>query len=128
MTVKFGVAAGPWSTLAQTQPGGQSSYSPERNGVTFTVCFSAAVVTAQGVVLTVAYDVIDQDVRVVAIDKAGKVVSSPYNPPGFGSEHLRQATVIFPGVAATDIARFEFQIRPYEWAEFPNVSLRPGGK
>ncbi|MFV1967739.1 MAG: hypothetical protein ACC628_20095, partial [Pirellulaceae bacterium] len=50
-----------------------------------------------------------------------------------GSEHAsligyigNNGTAVFRGLPLSSIKEFKFQVRPYDWVEFKNVSLQPG--
>jgi len=63
----------------------------------------------------------------VAIDREGAVI--PASQSGGGSvTDMVQLAVTFPGLKWEDIREFQLQVRPYQWAQFNNVSLRPGQK
>ena len=120
ITVRYGVAAGPWTTVATHGTIGSGSSSHEKLGVSF----SEAIEKEGKVVISVAHNVTDQDVRVVAVSKAGEELrSGAFNTGGAGD--VRQITPTFADVSLKDIKHFRLQVRPYEWAEFTNVSLYP---
>ena len=37
-----------------------------------------------------------------------------------------RGTAVFSGLPLSSIKEFQFQVRPYDWVEFKNVSLQPG--
>ena len=65
--------------------------------------------------------------RVIAIDKGNRIYVTK-NIGSVASGEIDQMTAKFYGLKLTDIAKFQFQTRPYKWVEFKNVSLRPGQK
>src|ERR1035437_2199018 len=73
--------------------------------------------------------------RLVAVDAEGKVHEPVWRwMPGQEVQSLQQEVVgmriaggvMFPGMALSQLKEFRFQIQPYRWVEFRNVSLRPG--
>jgi hypothetical protein len=71
----------------------------------------------------------------VAVDAEGKVHEPVWRwMPGQAVQSLQQEVVgmriaggvMFPGMALSQLKEFRFQIQPYRWVEFRNVSLRPG--
>jgi uncharacterized protein (TIGR03067 family) len=120
VTVRFGVAAGPWKTVAESQGrggdvvGGDAVFSPaaEKDGDT---------------TVSVAHRFGDQDVRLVATGFDGQErVGGPSQYGGGGKLH--QMTVTFPKLSSKDVKTFRLQTRPYEWVEFRNVSIYAGQK
>jgi hypothetical protein len=121
VSLKYGIAAGPWKTLGEGSGRGSSSFNKGGVGA----FFSEAVVDQDGLVsVTVAHDVANEDLRVVAVDKAGREIVSKTNTSG-SAGRVHQLTVIFFDLRLGDVDKFLFQARPYEWAEFRNVALRP---
>ena len=86
--------------------------------------FSQATEKDGAVVVSVAHNVTDQDVRVVAVNKAGKEIRSGSSKAGSAGV-VCQITPTFANVSLQDIKEFRLQVRPYQWAEFKNVSLQP---
>lgn len=120
ITVKLGVAAGTWTTLAKATGSGSSSSG--RGNVA--VSFSPTHEDVNAVVVTVAHNVADQDIRVVAVDVSGRELKPGRSTTG-GAGNIRQLTCTFYNVKLSDIKEFRLQSRPYEWATFKNVALRP---
>jgi len=120
-TVKVGVAAGQWQPVAQSNGKGFGNRGSELGGVSFTKAFEVE----DGISITVADDILGRPCRVVAITNVGEVVK-PVRSSGGSAGKARQTTAKFNNVSLSDIKEFQFQTRPYEWAEFKSVSLRPG--
>jgi len=121
-SIKFGVAAGSWETLASdsgkhgTTTGGKM------------IIFSQAFETKDGIAITVSSKSDKSRAkRIVAMDKNNRLYTSRGRNQ-FVSNDLDQLTAEFSGLKLEDIARFDFQTRPYEWVEFKNVSLKPNVK
>ncbi len=121
ITVKLGVAAGAWTTLAEASGSGSSSRS--RGNVV--VLFSPAHEEDNIVVVSVAHNVEGRDVRVIAVDIGGKELKPIRSITG-GAGNVHQLTCTFDKVRLSNVKEFRLQARPYEWAEFKNVSLTPG--
>jgi len=122
-TVKVGVAAGQWQAVAESNGKGFGSRGSELGGVSFTKAFEVE----DGISITVADDILGRPCRVVAITNDGEVVK-PVGSSGSSAGKARQTTAKFNNISLSDIKEFQFQTRPYEWAEFKHVSLRPGVK
>jgi len=145
-TVKVGVAAGPWKTISDFAGSEKKEFSVD--GLTFSVStiaeehkgdrvtrVSASTITIaedpKGVRVKVDWNTPDQEkleVRVRAIDKTGKQITGMEFGGAAADRNkiiMRSQTVVFDGVALQDIKQFDFQSRPYNWAVFPHVSLRP---
>lgn len=123
IAVKFGVAAGLWELVAEGARVGSSSGSRKKT----VYSFSPAIEADGNTVITVAHNIVGQQVRVVAVDgSGGRHLCASADAGGAGDLH--QITPTFRGLALKDIKSFQLQARPYEWVEFKNVSLKPGQK
>jgi hypothetical protein len=90
------------------------------------VSFAEPYEKEKSVFITVAHNIPpDQQVRVVAVLADGKEVASGWNPE-VANGHVQQITQSFAGISIKDIKEFHVQARPFQWAEFKNVPLRPG--
>jgi len=122
---KIGVAAGAWETLATSGSkfGGRRRKTP---GIVFTEAYN----TQKGyavVIVTHKKDIQKENWRVVAIDQEGNTHKADfYQTQGIGE--FEQNMFHFQGLRSDQIGRFEFQIRPYRWVTFRNVSLKPNFK
>jgi hypothetical protein len=123
--VHIGVAAGAWQTAAESQARGGDVVGGKES-----VVFSPAEEKDGSITITVAHDMIDAQgegpqVRVIAVDLDGR----EHNWESFQngrSEKLSQLTVTFSKLSLKDVKTFRLQTRPYQWAEFRNVSLQAG--
>jgi tRNA A-37 threonylcarbamoyl transferase component Bud32 len=115
VALKYGVAAGPWLTVGENSGRGSSMFP--------NVLFPAPAEKDGDIVVSVSYNLASQDVRVVAVDKAGRLITSKGG--GVAGSLPSQLTTTFPGLRLSAVDKFLFQTRPYEWAEFKNVALRP---
>ncbi len=122
-TVKFGVAAGKWQT--QVSFDGKGSTSIGQGNYAFN--FAKPYVEDNHTYLTVSDNMLDFPHRVIAIDINGNIHESVDTSSGTAGE-IRQSTFGFKNLAIENIQEFQFQIRPYRWVTFKNVSLKPGHK
>ena len=129
-TVKYGIAAGPWTTVGDFA--GDANTVITAGGFGFDV--KHAVEDPNHVSVTVDYRNPNQteiDVRVVAVDKLGKEIRDSSAITGFVASRNEYAswdeTWLFDHLKLKDVAGFRFQTRKYEWAYFPHVSLWPAG-
>ena len=120
-TIRIGVAAGPWETISSHD--GKRMSIGKRNDVLWSQAFQSN----SGIHIVTSREWRkDQTDRVVAIDKEGKL-----HTPGSGSiasGKIDQHTASFRNLKLGQIEEFLYQVRPYQWVEFKNVSLRPGHK
>jgi hypothetical protein len=118
-TVRMGLSLGRWETLVSSQGG--VSYGLKDVSLLFTEPYE----TDGDLAITVAHSALEKDHRIVAVDSAGQEhVAASTNSSGTGNLH--QTTVRFPDLKPDQVQGFRFQVRPIEWAEFRNVSLKPG--
>lgn len=135
-TIRFGLAAGPWQTVADT-PGddSHSAQGTQRGGVIFSkVSVSPYGTSAPIVSITVTDEIVNSPCRIIAITKDGQEVE-PVRTTGGSAGKARQTTAYFEappidkgGQADISFRKFLFQTRPYQWVTFKNVSLQPGVK
>ncbi len=122
VTIRVGVAAGPWQTVKESQRGDQATGA---NNVG--VAFSHVYEKDGGIFVAVAHNISGPQSRVVAVDNDGKEhAASSSSGNGAGGFHLLSA--MFSGLSLKDIQVFRLQSRPYQWLEFRDVSLHPGHK
>jgi RNA polymerase sigma factor (sigma-70 family) len=77
---------------------------------------------AAGTAISIAHNVTDRQVRLVAIDREGHQHLPVGSSAGGGNVRLLDAE--FP-VACESIVQFRFQTRPFEKAEIPAIALEP---
>jgi len=119
--VRFIVASGVWDTLAETD--GQSVESQGKRQLGF--AFAPAYEHEGATKITIAHNVGDRDVRIVAVDRDGKSIpSSPASSAG--AQGFIQMTASFPGLRLKDVKEFRVQSRVFQVVEIQNVSLQPG--
>jgi hypothetical protein len=121
-SITLGISTVPWETLAtHTGKGGTTTGSNM-------IIFSQAFETKDSAAITISTKCDrTRAERVVAIDNDGQT-HTPQGQSSLASNDLDQITVEFRDMQLKDIKEFQFQVRPYEWVEFKNVSLKPGFK
>jgi beta-lactamase regulating signal transducer with metallopeptidase domain len=119
-TVRAGVAAGPWKTISSHE-GNRMEIGREN-----TVLWSQAFQNDSGTYIVASREwQKDQNERVIAIDKDGKIHTTGQGG-SVSSGKIHQLTSNFGNLKLEQIKEFQYQIRPYQWVEFKNVSLKPG--
>jgi len=134
VTVRVGIAAGPWETVGRGNAlgGGGSTVGPGNalggGGSADPVqwVFSPATEQDGQVSLAVSHTIEDQNMQVVAIGTDGREHVMRVHS-GSGSKGLHQLTVTLAGTKLADIQAIHLRRRPYQWAEFRDVAMQPGG-
>lgn len=119
ITMKVGVAAGKWTT--ETEFDGKNAYVGIPNKSTLMI--SPASEADNAIVISAAHNYEGKNIRIIAIDSNGKEHSASSVQMG-NVKNVSQINCTFSNLRLKDIKEFRFQTRPYEWAEFKNVSLR----
>ncbi|MHC4266220.1 MAG: right-handed parallel beta-helix repeat-containing protein, partial [Planctomycetota bacterium] len=122
-SLSVGIATGVWTTQAEHNGRGTSSFGISGQGINF----SEALEKKEGVQVIVSDDFVDFNHRIIAVDIHGKEHTTHNHQWGSGGK-VRQTTALFRDLKLDDIKEFQFQTRPYEWVTFKNVSLKPGYK
>ncbi len=126
-TVRIGATAAEWQTVA--------THKPQDNEETvtvdeFAIAFGIPYEQEKRTLLPVVHNYNRRErkfaIRLVAITKSGQVRISGVS--GSGGGQLNSMTYIFNGLTLDEIKEFQFQVRPYEWVEFKNVSVKPNFK
>jgi beta-lactamase regulating signal transducer with metallopeptidase domain len=125
-TLFLGIASGQWRTIAAGRHwgvyhnGGDSIIvgEPTSGG-------PGGVFGEPGVHIGVTYNITDRQFRVVAVDKEGNIHLSRRTGSG-GTDNLRFTTGSFHNLERDQLEEYRFDVRPYEWVKFKDVSLRPG--
>jgi beta-lactamase regulating signal transducer with metallopeptidase domain len=122
--VNIGVAAGSWETIGVQKADIKEAIEKKINDGFIT--WDAPLEKRGEAAIKVAHSFGEYDYRVIAKEKNGSLITSPWSSGG-GADTLYTTEYRFP-VHLAQIDEFQFQIRPYKWVEFKNVSLRPGVK
>lgn len=121
------VAGDQWQSVAELKGFG---YTTSRRHKGAKILFSSRVDSDGAVVVSVS-DELSHTVatRLMAVTRGGKTIrgkaqTSMYD--GTGGEILRLQVLRFEGVTPADIEKISYEICPYEYYTFKNVSLKPG--
>ncbi|NQV33795.1 MAG: hypothetical protein HQ515_13965, partial [Phycisphaeraceae bacterium] len=124
--LRMGVGLDEWLTLGRST-GGSGMRSTSRGGQAWTFSFLDAVQAGPDIQVTVLHTISqDWQIRTVAMTDAGEQVYGPSK--GMVSTGMSHLTTTFSNLSLGSIENFVFQVRPYHWVEFRNVSLVPGRK
>jgi len=120
-TVRVGVAMGAWETVATDTATASRSVEFPRYGQTRKVTFYGAIEDKAGdTILTLTHNLPEEDVRILAVDDRG-VKHASATRHATGERH--QFTL--PRLSPLRVREYQFQVRPYRWAEFKDVQLMP---
>lgn len=127
-TVRCGIAAGVWKTVASGKHHGVYENkqiiiivgAPREQGGPLGI-FSMG----PGIYIGLNYYVGEMEFRAIAVDRNNQIHFSQQSGGRAKTMQLWYTNAVFPGLNYDDLKEFQFQVRPYEWAEFKNVSLRP---
>jgi len=127
-TVRVGIAAGDWRTIASGKHHGVYQHNgnmvivgaPSEQGGPLGI-----LSMGPGIYIGIHYYVGEMEFRAIAIDKDNKIHFSQQSGGRGKMMKLWYTNAVFPGLNYEDLKEFQFQVRPYEWAEFRNVPLRP---
>jgi hypothetical protein len=120
-TLRFGIASGPWQTMLTANENGQViqgiKYGDE-------VMFSRPRDVNGQTSIVVSDTIKSSDAfRLVAIDRDGQIHETVRGNTS-SNIYLRLFDKEFD-LPLGQIEKFEFQSRPYDWAEFPDVPINP---
>ncbi len=118
-SLRVGFATGPWITISTHD--GKSMSTRGRAGVLWSHAFNDS---GTACIVATAEWIKDRTTRIIAIDNGGATHTAPRGSVAQGN--MDQMTARFYGLSPDRIREFQYQVRPYEWAEFEDVSLRPG--
>ena len=123
--VRLGVAAGPWNSTSKFGVTGTEATGRKlKSGGQLSIVSSGAIPTDGGTMIVISHNDFEHNLRVVAIDKNGKLHDST-GRGGTSAGNIYQIKPMFPGLAPDDIDHFEFQTRDYEWVEINDLPLHP---
>ncbi len=121
-SVYFGVAAGAWVTAAEFDGKSATSMATPFGAVAATKAFS----DARRIVEHVCTDIRNHDCRLVAVDTRGRLHLPAPPTPDWRSMGPFAVQATYTDLPLAEVKAFRLQVRPYQWAEFRNVSLVPG--
>ncbi|MCU0787796.1 MAG: hypothetical protein MUC91_06335 [Verrucomicrobia bacterium] len=125
--VRIGIASGAWETIAKAQARAIPPLpQPSAHGE---VAFLTPSAKDDSLRLTATHTIKDMELRLVAVEADGtEHVGSDVDQ--MLSDTMGNTTVTFAGLSLNGAIQrhveFRFQVRPYRWVEFRNVSLEPG--
>lgn len=125
VTLRAGIAAGAWHALVSRDAKTGTSGFFAHAGRQWTVLFQDPVESSGDTHITATHSMVQGwETRIVAIDASGKehLGSNSYE----SSSDLARTTARFDKLSLSLVKQFRFEIRPYRWAEFRNISLQPG--
>lgn len=117
----FKIAAGPWQTLREDSGRGYVTYGEKDHGY----AFSRAIEINGATQITISHDILDRDVRIVAVDHQGREIATEYRGGG-GVKGFSQQTVIFYKLPLKEIKTFRVQARNWQKVEVIGIALNPG--
>ena len=126
--LRLGIAGGQWETLIAFKDYG--SYSKGKDSIVVSEAYGhfgplGSGLGEKGLYIRVVYNVTDRDVRIIAVDKNGKVHLSSSGGSG-GTSELRRTIANFCDLTEVNLQEYRFEVREYEWVEFRNIALQPG--
>jgi hypothetical protein len=123
--LRIGVSMGAWETAIKQKADSPGTSNFSRDGRQWSVTFHKATVDTSAdttkVTLTDSADYGQWDERLVAVASDGSELVSSIGYFG------RHGTAVFD-LPLSSIKEFLFQVRPYSWVEFKNISLQAGQK
>ncbi len=122
-SIQLGVATGDWETKAEHDGKDIMSLGIEGGGIAFSEAYESNGVLK----INVSDDFLNLDHRIIAVDKEG-TEHVPQSQSWTSAGKVRQTIPGFHNLTLNQIKEFQYQVRPYDWAEFKNVSLKPGLK
>ncbi len=131
-TLQCGLTAGPWETLTSQYvipaSGAMKSVDLRYQHAQVDVIFSRTSEVGGNVAVTVTNTLPDTLAtwRVLAVDTAGKIYTS--RDGGRIGGPVQQETCVFVGLPRKRVRAFQFQVRPYQWAEFKGIAMTPDRK
>ncbi len=117
-SLRIGVATGPWTTISTYD--GKSS-AGRSGSVLWSRAFNDS---GTACIVATAEWLKDRTTRIIAIDNRGATHTTPRGSISQGN--MDQMTARFYNLRPDQIREFQYQVRPYQWVQFENVSLRPG--
>jgi beta-lactamase regulating signal transducer with metallopeptidase domain len=127
-TVRIGVAAGPWTTLASHNGHGLKAHASKESKES--ILWSQAFEDSRGthVFASTPWPQDGAGRRIVAVDTQGAVHTTAGSNSVAAGKVGELTEAVFEDLQRADIREFQYQARSYEWVEFDGVSLRPGHK
>ncbi|MBE0538036.1 MAG: hypothetical protein IH624_20430 [Phycisphaerae bacterium] len=123
--VRVGATGAQWETLSIVKPGRAVQIGYFRDyEYTITEPRQEDYLIRIPVIHTFTWGRKEYAVRMIGVTKAGKTIVA--SPAGSGGLQFMDMDYIIPYMPIEFFESFELQVQKFEWAEFKNVSLRPG--
>ena len=119
--LNFKIATGPWVTVKEDSGHGYVTYGGKEHGY----AFSLAIETKGATQITVSHDILDRNVRVVAVDHLGREITTEHHGGGQAMGFVQQ-TLSFYKLPLKDIKAFRVQTRNWQKLEVIGIALNPG--
>ncbi|MEX2113256.1 MAG: hypothetical protein WD845_08730 [Pirellulales bacterium] len=122
-TITFSVAAGEWQTMTETNGRYFGSEGKRAGGKRpHGFAYSPAIEHDGQVTITISHDVLNRNLRIIAVDANGKTLADGGGRGG-GSNGFMQTTGSFRNLSLKDIHAFQLQARPFHRVEVRNIAL-----
>ncbi len=121
-TVRIGVASEAWKTVAISKPGGTWTQDEGKVKVIFG---KPREIDGKSYVAMSQDELPDDDIRIVALDRNDREHKPATATGTLGKFRFWEVECDLP---LSEIKEFRLQTRPFEWAEFADVSLKPKGE
>ncbi|UCF16590.1 MAG: redoxin domain-containing protein, partial [Phycisphaerales bacterium] len=128
MSFKLGIS-GSWEPLLTFEDYG--SFAADDDRIVLRQVYEAHGLLAgapleDGHYFNAAHNILDRDVRIVAVDNNGgeHVCTKPYGTSTRANQV--QGVYGFRNLNKKDVQEYRVEVRPYTWIEFEDVSLQPG--
>ncbi|MBX3411161.1 MAG: hypothetical protein KF708_00475 [Pirellulales bacterium] len=128
-SILFHVATAPWNTVETTDGRAPMStaFLDAKLNRTVSLAFTPASERQGQLMLSVAHDLLEQDIRLVAVTNDGRELSS-VRTSNVGVNRFCQTTGYFRDLELDDVKEFKLQYRPFQLFELRNLPLEPGMK
>lgn len=126
-TVRLEYAQGEWTKNHSLPPGGSARVSGPSVGDT-TLVFAPASELDGSAVLTLTHEMLDRQVRILAIDHEGKPHKSGRSSGMGVDDKHNMLTATFIDLPLSKVKEFRVESRPTQWVEWRNISVNPDEK
>lgn len=125
--VRCAVASGVWETYTARSVSDLWGWGQpvQRRGGTLLFSRLSEINGSAAITITDTFSNIDR--RVVAVDAQSRIYYNDYGGES-RTNGMCQSTSIFKGLPLKKVRAIRFQARPYQWAEFTGIALKPGQK
>jgi beta-lactamase regulating signal transducer with metallopeptidase domain len=124
VNVRFKIATGPWNSSFASGAEGSCTVGELRDGKQLAAAFAPTIEKDGALIATVAHNIMDQDVRLIAVGLDDRVHTTG-RVQGIGTSPISQINATFANLAIKDVNLLRLQTRPYRWEEIKGVHLWP---